>query len=144
MELAKRLNIKLAWERTKIDYREQTFVQQAFQRQVTEFHIDDWLDSIRESVRNGSYKPSYCRIADIPKPGGHIRPGGVLVPEDTIVYSALLLDAIEEIKESLKWSNKENRFSNILLESQTSDRWVETGTQNWVSFKNKAIRLSRK
>ena len=101
MELAERLDLKLAWKRVKEDLKDQSFIDHPYVIVLIESDLDNWLDALREKIAADEYNPRRSGIIDIPKPNWHLRPGNILTIEDNVIYSALLLDSIEKIKEGV-------------------------------------------
>ena len=54
------------------------------------------IDKLIESLKDESYKPKLCRLKQLIKPNGKIRPLGIQVPDDKILQEAvrIILDAI--------------------------------------------------
>ena len=117
MEFLKRLDFQLAWKRIKNDLRYSSFLDHPYEVDLIQSDIENWIESLKNKIENGLYNPSRSKIIDIPKPNWHIRPASLLTIEDSVIYSAILLDNIEKIKRGIEWSSNSRRFSQIMKDN---------------------------
>jgi hypothetical protein len=147
VELADRLNLDLAFKRVKKDIQEQCFISHPYEIELIESDFDVWINTLREKLREKlKRKLNFDKsvIIDIPKKGWHLRPGNILTLEDHVIYSAILLDGIEQIKKHTSWSAKKKRFSFILLEDQSKNEWFEFRLGCWELFRKECLELINK
>jgi len=137
MTLEGRLDFELAWERVKEDLRKVCFCDNPYIVNIAEANRTKWLDYIKSTFKNPTIPP----VVDIPKKNWHIRPASMLTVQDQVIYSALLLDGIEEIKNALEWSSNKKRFSYVLKRNQKTKYWLEYGWY-WKNFNTKSIELA--
>ena len=114
-DLLKRLDLKLAWRRTKEDVKDWPSIDNPFELELIEQELSKWIKNLRNRLSGNNYQPQRCTIADVPKPNWHLRPISILKLEDSVVYNALLLDGISQIKEKLKWSERKHSHFNYKL-----------------------------
>ncbi len=141
MKLAERLDLRLACKRVKEDFRDKCYIDHPYEIVLIETDLYNWLDSLREKIAANEYNPSRTKIIDIPKPNWHLRPGNILTIEDNVIYSALLLDGIEKVKDNIGWSSKTKRFSSILKENQNGSKWFEFELDMWMKFRDESSKL---
>lgn len=138
------LDLNLAWIRVKNDIKDQIFINHPYLVDIIDYKMEEWLRGLNALITAGKYSPSKCQIVDVPKPGWHIRPGGVLTMEDMTVYSALVLKILPNISDNISWSERKYRFSNILNRSVYGRKWTEFPVESWKAFKNVALNKARK
>ena len=58
--------------------------------------LEEWMNGLREDLRNKTYKPQPVRLVMIPKPGGGERPLGIPTIRDRVAQTAakLILEPI--------------------------------------------------
>lgn len=142
MSIGERLDLDLAWKRVKDDFKQESFYSYPYLESIIDSDCTNWLNSLKESIITDKYRPSSSELFDIPKKDWHIRPGGILLPVDSVVYSALLLDAFKPIYDKLSWSAKRYRFSNILRQTQDNHGWFEFNMNNWTEQRNVTIKYA--
>ena len=59
--------------------------------------------------------------------------------EDTVVYSAILLNILPNISDKLGWSERKYRFSNIISKRVYDRRWAEFPVTSWKAFYKVAL-----
>jgi len=77
-DLARLLDLKVAWKRIKDDMRSRVFIRHPYAIQVVEFDLDGWLEARRAAIKNDSYAPASMFVCDVPKGKGLVRPGSHL------------------------------------------------------------------
>lgn len=132
--------MRKAWDRTKRDIHRQYFFSAPYEIEVVERNLGYWLNSVREELEAGTYRPSPSVTIDIPKPGWHVRPGVIMSLKDVFVYQAIVLGAIDSIGLRLAWSADNKRFSGLLSDERYNN-WFKKETQGWVNFQNRSIEL---
>jgi len=141
MGIEDRLNYELAWRKIKFDFKDRCFVTFPYMEDLIESDLDNWIDRIRNKIRNNEYHPKITEIIDIPKANWHIRPANVLEIEDMLIYAALILEHIDIYREKLKWSAKTIRYSNVLKENQDGPEWFEYRIRLWNKFRIDSLNL---
>ena len=133
MGLSSQLDFELAWDKAKSNLRDTSriFVNNPYIVDILDRNREEWLDNFTKKVNNGDYNPDDSRIVNIPKKGWNVRPGNALRIEDTLMYSALVLALYDDIREEIRWSAKEKRFSRILLEDKTEKGWIKYPSEVW-------------
>lgn len=143
MNLSDRLNLSLAWKRVKDDIKEngQSFIDHPLELELIEYDLSNYLENLKDNIKNNNYNPSRNRIIDIPKPNWHIRPGSILNIPDQIIFSALILECIGKIRDDIAWSTNKKRFSNLLKEDQSGKKWIEFKLDAWNNFREKSLEI---
>jgi hypothetical protein len=137
MDLSTDLDLELAWKRNKADLKDMTFSDHPFEAEIIDNNFDEWIDELRKKLKD--YRPSRCRISNIPKKGFHLRPGAILNPEDATVFQALILHEIHSIRKSLLWSASKERFAYILKEDQSETNWFVHEYKGWSDFRKRSL-----
>lgn len=131
--LADLLDLANAWKRVKNDVlKDRVFVRLPYEIEIIETDIEKWLKSLKERLESNAYSPSNMTVCEVVKPGGAIRPGGHLVLEDRIIYTACLDVCYENIYETLKWANAVD-YSYRLRSPDDKRGWFE----DWYSAHKK-------
>lgn len=138
-DLANRLQMNVAWTRTKIDLNDRCFINHPFEIDLVQTGLDDWLNLLRDRIAENSYISSSCEIVDIPKAGWHLRPGALLALEDNLLYQALILECVQAIRNKIDWSGNERRFSSILHDNQEGKHWFRFGLTSWSRFRETSL-----
>ena len=133
-DLADRLKLELAWRRTKKDLRIKGFYYHPYELELIDYNLDRWISNLRDKISSG-YNPNVSEIIDVPKPYWHLRKGSILNLEDSVVYSSLILDSIDEIKKGIDWSSQEVRLSNDITNSGGTD-WTRPEINGWSNFRD--------
>lgn len=118
---------------------DQCFISHPYQIELIESDFQNWVETLRKKIDN--YKPDKSTIVDVPKKNWHIRPGHILTIEDHVIYSALVLDGIQQIRNEIKWSDNKKRFSHILKKDQSDKDWFEFPLNSWESFRKETLKL---
>jgi len=137
--LSERINLELAWMRVKNDLKYECFVNHPYKINIIDSNLKAWLNYLKDNIDD--HEPIISPTIDVPKKNWHIRPVNILKIEDQVVYSALILDVISEIKDSLLWSSKVKRFSYILKDNQKTKYWVNKRNY-WLEFNKRSYDLA--
>lgn len=135
-DLADRLDLKLSWRRTKKDLRKKGFYYHPYELELIEYKLEDWIAGLKDKISSG-YHPSQSEIIDVPKPNWHLRKGTILTLEDSVLYSSLILDGINEIKDGIDWSSQNVRLSNDVIKSD-GNNWTKPEINGWSNFRDKS------
>lgn len=140
------LNFPLAWRKTKRDYHHymNSFVSTPYIVKILDSKSEAWFSDLQKELKEESYKPRGQRIIEVPKSNFHLRPASGLYIEDHLVYSALLLNIYDDIKEEIEWSAYDRRFSHILFEDKSdSNRWEKFERDPWQEMQEGKIALAK-
>jgi len=135
------MSLDLAWKRYAADLKDMAFVRGPFENEVIEHSLPSLADQLKASLDDGSYRPRTSEIVDIPKPGGHIRPGAVLNSLDGIVFHELVTRIAPAVQRQMLWSAGSSRFSYILKEDQTKTSWFVYEMRGWMGFAKRSLEL---
>jgi len=80
--------LRRAWHLARDDSRTD-FMFDSFRFSDFGFHLDEYLQSISQSLQNESYHPSTLLTIDVPKSSLSVRPGSIMNIEDKIVLFAI-------------------------------------------------------
>ena len=96
-KLSSILNLELAWKRVKND-QYNDLIPDVLELRDVDCNIKDTLVNVRRRIDSG-YEPSDHLEIDVPKRGYTLRPGCTMIPEDRILYQAII-DHISRVVES--------------------------------------------
>ena len=133
-----KLDLELAFSRTKADLPERYFVHSPLEIELVEVARNDWLNQLRKKVAEG-YRPHSALIADIPKGNGAVRPGALLTLEDRVVYAAAVGAILPSINAGLRWSQGKVDFAYRLSETLRRVQWFTNPFYSWSAFRNASI-----
>ena len=138
--LANLLDLNSAWQTVVRDNRlKRNFVRHPHERRLIQSNAARWHDSLLADIRADRYAPSPMRIAEVPKSGGHIRPGAWLNLRDQVVYAALVYSMLPKIRPALAWARRIDqayRFRHVPRAGQ----WFENRFEGWKSFTDLSLR----
>ncbi len=140
MELGEKLDVRLAWNKTKFAYGDRSFVDSPYFVDLLNENRGEWLSRVEEDLNQG-YNTNNSRIADMPKGNFHVRPVSILKISDSLIYSALLVELHEDIAETISWSEGIYRYSHILKQDIEDKKWLEYYYDYWQSWNDKSRRL---
>lgn len=142
-EQAEYIAVTIDWERVwRIcirDDNDRTFYKHPIERRLIELDLTGWLDQIRDRLHNMEYLPKGMTVCDAPKARGLIRPGGILVKEDQLVYTALLDINLQQLRNTLAWSQGVVDFSYQPTADVRATRWFSGTFDSWTSFRNASL-----
>lgn len=107
-------NFRLAWERVR--YFDRLDSRDWIGLKVFAANRDYNLESIRLSVIERTFEPSYPEIKYFPKPSLTLRPMAILPVRDRIVYQALATVIAEKARPALGMISDRQSFANVLAE----------------------------
>ncbi|WP_436935456.1 reverse transcriptase domain-containing protein [Halovenus marina] len=157
MEIDRNLNLSLAWRKTKRDLRHymNAFADTPYLIDILNSQEDEWLDDLEQRLSEedesanygnsseGEFEPTTPRVIDVPKSNYHLRPAHILYVEDMVVYSALMLELYDEIRDAICWSAANRRFSHILYEDKgENNRWQDFERDYWKEMQECKIILA--
>lgn len=132
--LAALLDLQAGWQRVLRDNRiMRTFVRHPHELSLAWDNIADWHALLVDDIRSGRYAPSAMRICDVPKPGGHARPGAVLTLRDQVVYASLVHAMLPRIRGALGWSRRID-YAYRFRPQARSGEWFESRFRGWRQF----------
>ena len=131
--LKEKLNLQLAWQRHRKDLNDQSFSDHPFEPILIEENLDKWANDLLARIDN--FTPARSEVINVDKPRHHLRPGSRLRTEDAVLYQALLLVCVQEIRNNLLWSASKQRFAYILSEDQSKTNWCINEFRRWNDFR---------
>ena len=133
--LSSGLDLPLAWRRVQADLAERrAFVRHPFHEQLIDPDLSAWLGNLSVLVDTDTYVPSPCGLCSVPKPQGHVRPGGVLTLEDQVLYSALVQQLRAQIQPALQPAAGSPDYSYQLRSKVEHLEWFEQFFPRWKAF----------
>jgi hypothetical protein len=138
--IGERLNLDLAWHRTKRYKPERSFVVHPFLGRWVEQNLTSWLQSIKKSLDAG-YSPREGSPCFMPKPKGMLRKGIVLDLRDEVVYTSLLGEFCKAIWEKVAWSQGGPDMAYKMVEPSGEVEWIENRLNNWKEWTRKSLQL---
>lgn len=141
--IEERLNLDLAWRRTKQYRPERSFVVHPFLNRWIEQDLASWLQSIKRRLGSG-YSPREGAACFVPKPKGMLRKGIVLDLRDEVVYTALLGEFFRAIWGKVAWSQGGPDMAYKMVEPSGEGapvEWIEDRLNNWREWTKKSLQL---
>lgn len=141
--IGERLNLDLAWRRTKRYRPERSFVVHPFLSRWVEQDSAGWLSSIKKRV-NAGYCPREGSACFMPKPKGMLRKGIVLDLRDEVVYAALVGEFYNAIWRKVAWSQGDPDMAYRMVqpsEESVPVEWIEDRLSNWREWTSKSLQL---
>lgn len=138
INLPENLDLNVVWKKYKNDLNELSFYDHPFESNIINHNTEEWLNGLKDTL-NG-YSPSVPDIINVPKKNNHLRPGTILSVSDAVIYQALVLRDITKIRQNMLWSVNKSRFSHVLKDNQTTNKWFANDYGKcWVDFCDKSI-----
>jgi len=136
MSLQENLDILLGWKKTRYEFRrDKCFIDYPHIIDFIESGLDEWVEEIKEELGD-HYHFSVPEIINVPKSGWSVRPGSVLKIKDRVIYSALVLDLYEDIRDEISWSFYNCRFMHPLKKYKDKKGWFKGyRTDHWNEFR---------
>lgn len=141
--IGERLDLDLAWRRTKRYGPERSFVLHPFLNRWVEQDLANWLESIKKRLDDG-YSPREGSACFMPKPKGMLRKGIVLDLRDEVVYTALLGEFCRAIWGKVAWSQGDPDMAYKMVEpcgESAPVEWIEDRLSNWRDWNTKSLQL---
>lgn len=142
--LADFLNLRLAWERVKLDRPWRSFVCHPHLFEWVDENADEWFDRLETRIVEG-YRPREPEDCDIPKGGGHVRTATILDLEDEVVYTALVGEFFPKIGAAIAKYQGTVDFAYQLEKPKGHDAtpWVsQRFFDGWMRFKERSVSAS--
>lgn len=134
--VADQLDLLLALQRVKQDIKlNRTFFVHPFELRLVQIDEQQWLSQLAASVAAGTYVPHPQQICAVPKPKGHVRPGGWLRLEDQVYYSALVGACLPAIVKAISDRRGPLDFSYRLNQKTTAKEWLHNPFVGWERFR---------
>lgn len=130
------LDFDLAWTRTRPEILAHG---RPGELALIEQDADAWLAELEQSVRSGAYAPSPMEVVELPKALGIVRPLGRLVPEDRVIYTALVGACFPAIFDALAWSQGTRDFAHVLRRKENDPSWVASRFKGWDHFRKASL-----
>jgi len=99
-KLSNILDLELAWRRVKKD-QYNDIIPDILEYKDVDHDISTTINRIKEELDKG-YEPSELLKIDVPKKGYTLRPGSNMIPEDRIVYQAVIDFISSKLKNHLQ------------------------------------------
>ena len=139
-ELARLLNLELAWGRVRDDLENRVFVRHPYEMDLIEIDRDSWLSDRQASIRSGGYFPSAMIVCDVPKAKGGIRPGAHLQATDRLVYAACVGACLENVHAEIRWAQGVVDFAYQLAATPRERKWLRSQFAGWEEFRECSLR----
>jgi len=134
-KLSSRLNLELAWKRVRSD-QYNDIVPDILQLRDVDYDRANTLARVGKRLDKG-YEPSELLTIDVPKRGYTLRLGSNMVPEDRIVYQAV----VDFISGKIEEPPKECVFSYRLDKSSTSRSMFRFWRKSWLEWRKEMRRV---
>ena len=115
------------------------FVRYPFEAELFGRRENDELDRIKSELETGSYIPSPCYLANVPKGKGAVRPGAVLTFEDQIAYTMLVDSIYPELYAELAPLQGVSDFAYQLLPQDHASSWFKYQFKCWDDFRRRSL-----
>lgn len=125
------LNLELAWKRVKND-QYNDLLPDILQLMDVDYDIGATLNNIRERIKKG-YQPSAALHIDVPKRTYTLRPACTMVPEDRILYQAL----IDFVSRKIEEPPYEACFSYRLNKNPNGSQMFQFWRDRWLEMRKK-------
>jgi hypothetical protein len=136
---AQLLDLELAWRRVRADQSDRVFVREPYAQVLIEQNVDEWLNEIREMIRNDTYHPGTLTPCFAPKGNGVVRLGSHLALRDQLVYAACVGACLQMIREAVRWSRRTVDYSYQLNDNDFRAGWLRNRYDCWQDFRNASI-----
>lgn len=133
------LELSLAWKRLKLDVKDRAFVRYPDELRLAGLRIHEYLGSVAEMVKDGTYTPRALDVLDAPKAGGLVRPGADLALTDRLVYLGLVTAAFPKIHAALMWSQDVVDFAYRFQRSAQRRDWLRNQYEGWKRWRTKSL-----
>jgi len=130
-KLSKFLNLELAWRRIQRD-QYNDFIPDILELRDVDHDRTATLKNLRDNLERG-YEPSDLLEIDVPKKGYTLRPGSNMVPEDRVVYQAV----VDFISSEVEQPPADACFSSRLNKKQYDKDMFEFWRPLWLEWKRK-------
>ncbi|MBM3790997.1 MAG: hypothetical protein FJW35_11710 [Acidobacteria bacterium] len=134
---SERLDLSLAWRRTRLDHPDRCFVDHPFLFQWIESDLSGWQSDLARKIDAG-YTPHDAVTCYIPKSGSMVRPGAILDLEDEVVFNAILGSFYPQLLETLGWSQGDPDIAYQLATNSTAPSWVKSDFRVWAAWRDKS------
>ncbi|MGH9586195.1 MAG: RNA-directed DNA polymerase, partial [Acidobacteriaceae bacterium] len=122
----------------KADLKSNVFVRHPYEQQLIELDEDEWLETIREDIRNGRYTPLPASICEVPKGDGLVRPGSQLTLRDAVMYTACVGACLPQIIAAVGPRSSPD-FAHRLNADPAAANWIVNAAADWEAFRKKSL-----
>lgn len=130
-KLSEILDLELAWKRVKRD-QYNDLLPDMLELKDVDYDIKDTLDNLRNQLDKG-YQPSDAMHIDVPKKAYTLRPGCSMIPEDRIMYQAV----VDFISRKVEQPPPDACFSYRLNSNPKSSRMFQFWRTSWLDMRSK-------
>lgn len=134
-------DLELSWRRVKNDIvKERDFVNRAFEVALVEIELGSWIQSIHQSLEDGTYNPGPMLLCDVPKSGHTIRSAAYLSLVDRVVFFALVGSLYKDVYTTI-YPLRDIDFSfHVNNQAQDADWALGRGFNGWSRFREKSLK----
>lgn len=136
--IGEKLDLNLAWRRTKRYNPDRSFVIHPFLKCWVEQDLTSWLQSIKEGLDAG-YSPHQASPCYMPKPKGMLRRGMMLDLRDEVVYTSLLGEFYKAIWEKVGWSQGGPDMAYRMVGPSGEVEWIENRLDSWRDWNRESL-----
>lgn len=134
------LDLELGWRRSIADLASRrAFARHPFLDALIGTDLASWLSALTRDLERGEFRPAACPTIPVPKPLGHIRPGGELQLADLVIYSALVQHMRPFVTASLGEAATSRDYSYHLRTDINHVDWFESFFPRWRAFDRDSV-----
>lgn len=133
------LDLDLAFDRVRRDViRGRTFFRHPHELILIDQDRPAWIAALRDEL--AAYVPGDLYLANVVKPSGGLRPGGILSIRDQVIYAALVGRLSASVRQALDWSGETVDYSYPISTNASNVEWFERNFPLWRQFEADSVR----